>query len=356
MKPPEKIIVLTKSEPDYGGHSSYYTQAFRFPAEEGMRIGIIRPGRSLFGRMVGKVFSTIIKSPPRDQNLAYAEFRFLLARLGQGGEALCHIAAIEDHLPLLRFIRRPECKWIGTVHFPPSCWSTEDCSALANLGTIVTLCERDRKYFQAVSGAERVVCIPHGVEVDYFCPALNGRSGPHRLLFVGKWLRDFDMAGSVLAACLEKWKDVEVDIVVARRWTAGTKLDALHGMPRVSWLENVSDDALRSLYQQASLLVMPLKETSANNAIVEALACGLVPVVNNVGGISDYGGGGIYPLCQGNDREEYLRIIGDYLASDELRSRVSRECRQFAKSNLNWRIIRSRHLALYREIAITKRL
>jgi len=36
---------------------------------------------------------------------------------------------------------------------------------------------------------------------------------------------------------------------------------------------------------------MPMKSSGANNAIVEALACGLTVVTTDVGGICDYGGG-----------------------------------------------------------------
>jgi len=345
-----KALVLTKSEPLYGGHSSYYTQAFRFGAGEEIKARTIKPGRSFFGRVIGKIFSTFIKSAARDQNLGFAECRFLLQE-GMARNSVCHIAAVEDHLPLLHFIRQQKKRWIGTVHFPPSCWGEEEIGDLGKLGCIITFCERDRAYFSARLPATRVACIPHGVDVDFFQPSPVGRSGPRRLLFVGKWLRDFDMAGAVLCACLEKWEDVEVDIVVERRWAAGTKLDTLAALSRVQWHEKVSDEALCKLYQQASLLVMPLKETSANNAIVEALACGLVPVTNRVGGITDYGGDEVYPICTTNALEEYMRIISDYLASEELRLRVSKECRNFAESRLDWRSARSQHIALYREIA-----
>jgi glycosyltransferase involved in cell wall biosynthesis len=348
MKPVISVVVLTKDEQVYGRYSSYYTQAFRFGAEDGINARIIQPRQNPAGRAVGKIFSTIIQSPSRDQNSSFAECRFLFRQWRDKG-AICHVAAVEDHLPLLHFAGSRKKRWIGTVHYPPSCWRAGDLRALEKLGCIVTLCGRDQEYWSVRLPGRRVVCIPHGVDTHFFCPPPKSTGKMPRLLFVGKWLRDFDMAGRVLGACLEKWPEIGVDIVVERRWAAGTGLDAVRASPRVRWQENVSDDDLRDLYQQACLLVLPLKETSANNAVVEALACGLVPVVNNIGGIGDYGGGEIFPLCAANTTEAWLQLIGDYLGSGTLRSRVSEACRSFAVSKLDWSIIRRRHAELYRE-------
>ena len=347
MQKIREVIVLTKEEAAYGRHSSYYTQAFDFKGVDDFTVTKIKPGAGFFGRSVGKLFSGMIKAPGRDQNGSFAECRYFL-RQWRKGDTICHIAAVEDHLPLLHFVRTQRPRWIGTVHFPPSCWREEDLCALEKLGCIVTLCERDRQYFGMRLPGCRVVCIPHGVDTDFFHPSPDVQSSSPRLLFVGKWLRDFDMAGSVLGACLEKWPEIGVDIVVSRRWTKGTTLDGLHSSPRVRWHENVSDEELRILYQQAWLLVLPLKETSANNAIVEALASGLVPVVNDTGGIRDYGGGDIYAFPAANTPEAWLQLVGDYLASKTLRQSISQACRIFAVSKLDWRIIRELHLEVYR--------
>jgi glycosyltransferase involved in cell wall biosynthesis len=353
MTGPLSINVLTKDDPTYGRHSSYYRCAFDYGEGEGVHVAKIAPGDSLVGRIVGKLFSTLLGSPQRDQNGSFAECKFYLRqRLAErfAGNVTGHIAAAEDHIPLLRFTRGPRKSWIGTVHYPPGYWRREDQLALGCLGTIVTLCERDRQHFAALLPQSRVVFIPHGVDIDFFRPAPEPVHGGQRLLFVGKWLRDFDLAGKVLKASLEKWPQAEVDIVVARRWAQGTALDTLDGGPRVRWHENVEDGALLRLYQNSTLLVLPLLETSANNALVEALACGLVPVVNEVGGVSDYGGGGVFPACRGDGVQPWLDLIGQYFDSEDRRQRVSEACRRFAERELDWRIIRRQHVELYRRL------
>jgi glycosyltransferase involved in cell wall biosynthesis len=50
-------------------------------------------------------------------------------------------------------------------------------------------------------------------------------------------------------------------------------------LPNVTLMTGISDERLLQLYQQADLLVLPLIDGTANNSILEAMACGL-PVVS----------------------------------------------------------------------------
>ena len=195
-------------------------------------------------------------------------------------------------------MRGKQRRWVATVHFPPEHWADADITTLGALSHVITLCERDRAFFAVLLGDDSVTTILHGVASDVFRPDESLRGATPRLLFVGKWLRDFETAGQVFAAALDRWPTLEIDIVVARRWAEGSRLAALGEHPRVHWQENVADDELPRLYQRAWLLVMPLHETSANNALVEALSSGTVPVVNHVGGVPDYGGGTVFPMCE----------------------------------------------------------
>ena len=140
-------------------------------------------------------------------------------------------------------------------------------------------------------------------------------------------------------------------MVVARRWADGSSLAALAAHPRVHWRESVSDEELRQLYQRAWLLVLPLRESSANNAVVEALACGTMPVVNYVGGIPDYGGGTIYPTVDTGSDESFLALIACLLESPVALRGFGRLGRNFATAHLDWRQIRRQHAELYRRFS-----
>jgi len=343
------LLALTKQDANYGGHSGYYEQAFRFATTDGIDVRRIVPAPGLLARATGKLYSLAIGASSRDQTASAAELRMTLAHLLHPG-ALCHIANIEDHLPLLRRLRGKQPRWVATVHFPPELWADPDSAALGRLGHVITLCERDRAFFAARLGGGSVSTILHGVDCDFFHPDESQRAPAPRLLMMGKWLRDFETAGQVLATALDRWPTLDVDVIVARRWADGSSLAALAGHPRVHWQESVADDELRRLYQRAWLLVMPLRESSANNALVEALASGTVPVVNRVGGVSDYGGDSVYPTCDAAIAGTFLTQIGRWLESpDELRV-VGRACRDFAVQRLDWSHIRRQHAALYRRL------
>jgi glycosyltransferase involved in cell wall biosynthesis len=349
MKPPLRVIALTKEDPQYGGHSGYYTQAFHFAPSEGIGVQAIISRSGWWPRAVGKALSLGLGTPPRNQAEQVAEMEFLAHTWFDRG-AVGHIANIEDHLPLVRVMRADKARWVATMHFPASHWREEDATALRHFGRIIVLCRRDAQTLSQWLPAERIVFIPHGVDTAFFRRNAMARSANPRVVFVGKWLRDFETAGEVLSLALARWPRLGADIVVARQWAAGSQLSALADHPRVRWHEAVDDETLRQLYQAAWLLFMPLYETSANNALVEALACGTVPVVNNVGGVTDYGGGEAFLISETNHPSSYLALMEEHFGNPKRLVERSRACHEFAVERLDWRLIRARSRSVYEEL------
>lgn len=349
MKPLLRVIALTKKDPQYGGNSGYYTEAFRFGPSEDTRVRAITPRPNWWSRALGKALSMGIGTPSRNQAEQTAEMEFFVHTWLNRG-AVGHVANIEDHLPLAHALREDKPHWAATVHFPAPQWRKEDATALRHFGSIIVLCRRDAEMFSQWVPPERVVFIPHGVDTTFFQHNAAVRSKTPRMVFVGKWLRDFETAGEVLFAALERWPQLDADIVVARHWATGSKLATLAGHPRVRWHEAVGDDALRHLYQAAWLLILPLHDTSANNALVEALACGTVPLVNNVGGITDYGGGEVFPMSESNHPNSYLALIEQFFRNPHRLVECARECHAFAVQRLEWRLIRARNRHVYEKL------
>jgi glycosyltransferase involved in cell wall biosynthesis len=349
MKRPLRVIALTKDDSQYGGHSGYYTQAFRFAEREGVCVRAVTPRAGWWPRAIGKTLSLGIGTIQRSQAEQTAEMEFL-ARTWLDRDAVAHIANVEDHLPLLRRLRTDKPRWVATIHFPAPLWRKEDAMLLCKFREIIVLCTRDAEAFSRWLPGNRVVFIPHGVDTAFFRPDAAARSGTARVVFIGKWLRDFETAGEVLFAALARWPQFRADIVLARRWAAGSSLSALVDHPRVRWHEGVDDNTLRQLYQAAWLLFLPLHETSANNALVEALACGTVPIVNKIGGVPDYGGGEAFLMSETNHPTSYLALMEEYFANPDKLLKDSRACREFAVDRLDWGIVRARQRVLYGEL------
>jgi glycosyltransferase involved in cell wall biosynthesis len=350
MKPPLRVLALTKRDPQYGAHSGYYTQAFRFGLSDPVRVRTVTAGTGWTSRAMGKTLSLFLQNPPRNQAEQTAEAEFV-ARMWLSPGAVGHIANIEDHLPLARLPHPDQSRWVATIHFPAPLWREEDAKSLRRFGKIIVLCRRDVEAFSRWLPSEQIVFIPHGVDTTFFKPDDAARSETPRLLFVGKWLRHFDVAGELLLAAMDRWPQLQTDILVARKWVAETRLAALMDHPRVRWYDSVDDEALLGLYQAAWMLFMPVQETSANNALVEALACGTVPIINRVGGVVDYGGGDAFLISQANHPISYLALIEEYLNNPSRLAQTSRACREFAVRWLDWPLIRDRNRNVYEQIS-----
>jgi glycosyltransferase involved in cell wall biosynthesis len=350
MRATLRIVVLTKEDSQYGTHSSYYTQAFRFDSSDIASIRTVTPRAGWIPRGIGKMLSIGLRTPARNQTEQTAEAEFI-ARMWFDRKAVGHIANIEDHLPLAHASALDRSRMVATIHFPAPHWLDADISTLRHFGKIVVLCRRDAEAFARLIPAERVTLILHGVDTTFFHCDESARSPTPQVLFVGKWLRDFNAAGEVLIQGLARWPHMGVDIVVARKWASGSVLARLADHPQVRWHDAIDDKTLRRLYQTAWILFIPLLDSSANNAIVEALACGTVPVANRVGGVVDYGGGEVFPMTATNGAADYLSLIDAYLRNPEWRMDRSRACRAFAENRLDWQFTRKRLIRVYEEMS-----
>ena len=345
-----RLKVLTKVSSEYGRYSSYYTNFSNFGPKDNIEVKMFAPRPGWLPRSIGKLYSLALDAGPRDRSAACAELEFRAAVALDGG-SLGHIANIEDHLRLINGLRSPKRRWIATMHFPPSRWREDDAKALRHFAHAITLCQRDADYLAQWMPRERISCILHGVDTGFFSPGEGARSASPRIIFVGKWLRDFETAGIVLKQALEKWPALTADIVVAMKWAEKTQLGDLAAHPRIRWHENIDDEKLLQLYREAWILFLPLLETSANNALVEAMACGTTPVVNLVGGVPDYGGGSVFPTTLGSRPEDYLAMIGNYLDKPSQLTALGEACRKFTIDYLSWDLVRAEHRRVYETVA-----
>lgn len=125
----------------------------------------------------------------------------------------------------------------------------------------------------------------HGVDVEHYRPAESRpapRDGdPLRLLLVGITERDHAFAAEVMRALAGQ-------PVVLRTLTDPHYRSFYNGLNNVVFLPRVSDAELVAEYQQADLLLMPMLDCTANNSVLESMACGTPVMINRVGGVSEY--------------------------------------------------------------------
>ncbi len=101
---------------------------------------------------------------------------------------------------------------------------------------------------------------------------------------------------------------------------------------------NIPDRDLLKLYCTASMLVLPLKDCTANNSILEGLASGLPIITNKVGGIPDYTNEKCTSFFKTGDVKTLTNNIGYLLDNPGEIKRMSRESLEKSKE-FDWKLI-----------------
>ena len=286
----------------------------------------------------------------RHEKAAARVLRFLREHPG----ALALLSAGENQLgaTLCQAPEDLQQRLVVCFHQPPS-WHRlhwQQPAAYAKLGGIITLCEEQSAFFEGQT--ERpVLKINHGVDLSFFRPGSATPSVSPRLLFVGQWLRDF----TTLAESMEliwQWRpDVTLDCVVPRGARNSDALLRLARDQRVRWHAGLSAEALRGLYQDATLLFLPVVDATANNAVIEALASGLPVVSSNAGGLQDYLPAECGLLAQPQNAKAHADAVRALISTPAALAAARQKCREHATTHLDWQQIAGdlwrnlRHLA-----------
>jgi glycosyltransferase involved in cell wall biosynthesis len=341
-----RVLYLANRIPWFGAHTGY-ERLPDFMPDTGLTSKVYTPSGSLFSRAVGRAVSLLRGHGRISQADAANRARFELS-LRLDRNALGHVLYGEEHLVFWRdAAASARARTLLTFHQPPSQWKPEKARALAGYPHAIVLWQRDRDWFQERLGGGTLDFIPHGVDTDFFCPALEPRietSGRRRLLYAGIHLRNAVMLARIIKMLTSHDDDLDFDLLVPLSRRTDPGLAELRDHPRITWHAGLTDEQLRDLYRRAYLLLLPLDNSGANTAIVEALACGLPIVTTDVGGIRDYGGGTVFPVVQNNDAESML-------TDPAWRDEVSLASRAFAENELAWPLIARRHADVYRRIA-----
>jgi glycosyltransferase involved in cell wall biosynthesis len=217
---------------------------------------------------------------------------------------------------------------VATFHLPPKGireaihinWHIKQLSAVVCVGN------NQREYFEPIIGESRVFFAPLGVASDYFVPPVSFESRDPDLCFiVGENYRDYPTLRGVIELVAYLRPKTKFVILTPLR---NSKLLGEH--PNLTYTSGISEDELLKLYQSASVLLMPLLDATANNAILEGMSCGLPVVVTDVGAVRDYVDPACGILIGQNQARAMAEAVIDILNNESERAKMSLQCRQQA--------------------------
>lgn len=261
-----------------------------------------------------------------------AEMRAIPACMTGGLDVVHYLDAehTAHYLPgWLKRARWPRVKTVGTFHQPPELLpDLVNRDIVSQLDLVLVVSPSQEAFFRAVMPAERVRTLLHGVDADFFRPGGARRPGARFMcITAGHWMRDWNAVRAVVET-LAAEPDIEFHIVTNRD-------TGLSGLGNVTQHVDVDDEALRRLYQQADALFLPLVNATANNSLLEGMACGLPVISTEMTSVRAYTGEGPAILVEGNDPGRLARALLELRGDVARRERMAQASRARAEA-LAW--------------------
>ncbi len=242
--------------------------------------------------------------------------------------------------------RRSRVKTVGTFHQPPELLpGLVNPNIVRSLDRVTLVSPSQVSYFRAFLPAERIQTILHGIDVEFFRPAESRKpDGIFRCITVGHWMRDWRAIRAVAEAVRPR-RHLEFHTVTNRA-------TGLEGLPNVHRHENVDDESLRGLYQQADVLFLPLENATANNSLLEGIACGLPVVSTRIESVLAYVDETAADLVAGNEPEALAAAICRLDDDPDRRARMAAAARARAEA-LAWSRIAAEWEDLYASMLVS---
>ena len=210
---------------------------------------------------------------------------------------------------------------------------------------------------------DKAVLVPNGVDTTTFTPPstydLSNKSAL-RILYLGR-LSIYDKGIDRLGPIVQSLSLMKANF---RFTVVGSGLDEKHVRRELSAFEkiglvqfhpSVPPDQVPSIMRQHDVLLMPSRFEGFPNTLLEGMACGLVPVVSRLPGITDYivedEKSGF--VCSQDDPGEFVARLAMLSRDESLRRKMGSNAHQRVKNCFSLEAVGKSYHALFERLSRT---
>jgi len=244
---------------------------------------------------------------------------------------------------LPRFVRVAHLSKIRTVvtfHQPPRlARELVNGDLLRWIDHVLLVSPTQLPFFLRYVAEDRLHVILHGVDVEFFRPPEVRRDTSYfRCVTVGYWLREWNVLRQIVSALPE----MRFDVVTGAE-------TGLSGLANVHVHRSIDDATLAELYRNVDALLLPLIDSTANNALLEGMASGLPVVATDLPAVRTYlpDDGGV--LVPNNSVEGFVTALQSLRQDVPLRHAMGGRTRARAEE-LAWPRLVPEYEALYTRV------
>jgi glycosyltransferase involved in cell wall biosynthesis len=233
----------------------------------------------------------------------------------------------------------------------PPAFRRKAVDALAKSAGVVFLSSRSRNDHEAAVSLKKSCVIRHGVDVDFFQYKTKvARGASATVITVGNCLRDYDCWAQTVQELTKRRGDIIFKVLCGANGARLYKEKLRTPMSNVQFLSGLDDNELLSFYHEADIAFLPLLDATANNFLLEAMACGIPCVVSDIPATKEYAGqSALY--VENSDIRAVTQAITALADRLDLRIETSQAARAKVENELSWPIIARKHREFYESLS-----
>lgn len=232
------------------------------------------------------------------------------------------------HLPLVGSFHNCSDTFVDTIRFP---------RRLRNFDAVILMSRSQAPFFlEHGVPRERIHVVPHGVDTAYFQPGIVDAK-TFTVLSAGGYRRNFPLLREV---CL-RLPETQFEII------APSSFQPLFAdLPNARFRTGVGDADFLQAYQSCSCLLQTTENATANNVVLEAMACAQPVIAEYSGGIPEYVNTQCSILASKGDAGALAAAIMELKKKPAKRAELAAGARARALE-LDWKNIAAQMRAIY---------